>query len=65
MSPNSSSSTPPWIVWSKGLNALLDDPQGQDLFKTYLEEEGCYLQLTFLWACEGLKCTGKYFLLKY
>jgi hypothetical protein len=27
-SPNSSSSTPPWLRWSRGLNSLLDDPQG-------------------------------------
>ena len=39
-------------------NCVFFNIAGQDLFKTFLEEEGCYLQLTFLWACEGLKCTG-------
>lgn len=32
---------------------------GKDLFEKYLDQEGCSAQLNFIWACEGLKATGK------
>jgi len=32
---------------------------GKDVFENYLTQERCLAQLHFLWACEGLKLTGK------
>ncbi|XP_071444021.1 axin [Hetaerina americana] len=50
-----SSGTPPYLRWARNLRSLLEDPDGVELFRRYLEGERCADTLSFWFACEGLK----------
>lgn len=54
--PFTENSTPPYMKWAENLNHLLEDIDGVQLFKQFLENEdfGCY-SVNFWFACEGLK----------
>ncbi|KAK0087338.1 hypothetical protein PV325_001223 [Microctonus aethiopoides] len=45
------------IRWARNLHSLLQDPEGLDLFRKYLDQEGRQHAnpLNFWFACEGLK----------
>lgn len=50
--------TPPsYLRWARKLSSLLEDRQGVELFKKYVEQEGGIHadRLNFYFACEGLK----------
>lgn len=50
--------TPPsYLNWARTLNHLLEDRDGVELFKRYVEEEAPSYNdhLNFYFACEGLK----------
>lgn len=56
--PNSENASPPACLrWAQSLNMLLDDPDGVELFRKYLQSEGKpYADLLDFWfACEGLR----------
>lgn len=50
-------SPPTCLKWGHTLSILLEDPEGLELFKKYVETEGAIHtdQLNFYFACEGLK----------
>lgn len=52
-----SHSPPPYLRWARNLHSLLEDPDGVELFRRYLEQEGQPHAdtLDFWFACEGLK----------
>ncbi|XP_063229869.1 axin isoform X2 [Bacillus rossius redtenbacheri] len=52
---NGSEGPPPCLRWACNLRSLLEDPEGVELFKRYLEQEGHVDTLNFWFACEGLK----------
>ncbi|XP_037073984.1 axin-like [Pollicipes pollicipes] len=52
--PYTAASTPPYLRWAGGLRSLLDDEEGVEHFKKYLNEEGCPEMLDFWFACKGL-----------
>lgn len=56
-SSNSSNATPPCLQWARTLANLLEDREGAELFKAYVESEsGIHKErLNFYFACEGLK----------
>lgn len=56
-SSSQSSSTPPCLQWARTLSSLLEDREGAELFKSYVEQEGGIHKerLNFYFACEGLK----------
>jgi axin 1 len=56
-SSSQSSSTPPCLQWARTLSSLLEDREGAELFKAYVEQEGGIHKerLNFYFACEGLK----------
>lgn len=56
-SSSSSNNTPPCLQWARTLSNLLEDREGAELFKTYVELEGGIHKerLNFYFACEGLK----------
>lgn len=56
-SSSQSSSSPSCLKWARTLNSLLEDHDGVELFKKYVELEGGVHQdrLKFYFACEGLK----------
>lgn len=56
-SSSSQSTTPPCLQWARTLSNLLEDREGAELFKTYVESEGGIHKerLNFYFACEGLK----------
>nr|CAD7432775.1 unnamed protein product [Timema monikensis] len=49
--------SPPYVRWARNLHSLLEDPDGVELFRRYLEQEGKPHAdtLNFWFACEGLK----------
>lgn len=51
------SSPPSYLRWARNLPSLLEDPDGVDLFRRYLESEGRNHAdtLDFWFACEGLR----------
>lgn len=51
------SSPPSYLRWARNLPSLLEDPDGVDLFRRYLESEGRSHAdtLDFWFACEGLR----------
>lgn len=51
------SSPPSCLRWARCLSALLEDPDGVELFRRYLESEGQPHAdaLDFWFACEGLR----------
>ncbi|XP_055383005.1 axin isoform X2 [Condylostylus longicornis] len=56
--PESSRNSPPsYLNWARTLNHLLEDRDGVELFKKYVEEETPMYNdyLNFYFACEGLK----------
>lgn len=56
-SSSSSSSSPSCLKWARNLNCLLEDRDGVEQFKKYVEQEGGISsdRLNFYFACEGLK----------
>ncbi|XP_017479397.1 PREDICTED: axin isoform X2 [Rhagoletis zephyria] len=54
---NSRNSPPSYLNWARTLHHLLEDRDGVELFKKYVEEEapGYNDHLNFYFACEGLK----------
>merc|ERR1719369_2263527 len=52
---NSANSTPAYMKWAENLHNLLSDPDGVELYKTYLKTENVGELLDFWFACEGLK----------
>lgn len=56
-SSQSSSSSPSCLKWARTLSSLLEDLEGVELFKKYVESEGDIHndRLNFYFACEGLK----------
>ena len=57
LSSSRSSSSPSCLKWARKLTFLLEDRDGVDLFKKYVELEGGIHRdrLNFYFACEGLK----------
>lgn len=55
--PSSSEPLPPYLSWAKSLHHLLEDPDGAELFRQYLQSEGGQHAnaLDFWFACEGLQ----------
>ncbi|XP_013778564.1 axin-1-like isoform X2 [Limulus polyphemus] len=53
--PFSRSGTPSYLKWAEGLQYLLQDLEGVNLFKIYLTQDKCAESLDFWFACEGLK----------
>lgn len=47
--------TPPYLRWAESLRYLLQDIEGVQLFKQYLEQEHCSNTLDFWFACQGFK----------
>lgn len=56
-SSSTSSSSPSCLKWARNLNCLLEDRDGVEQFKKYVEQEGGISsdRLNFYFACEGLK----------
>ena len=56
-SQSSSASPPSCLQWARTLSYLLEDREGAELFKKYVESEGGIHKerLNFYFACEGLK----------
>lgn len=56
-SSSQSSSSPSCLKWARTLSSLLEDRDGVELFKKYVESEGGIHsdRLNFYFACEGLK----------
>lgn len=56
-SSSQSSSSPSCLKWARTLSSLLEDREGVELFKKYVESEGGIHsdRLNFYFACEGLK----------
>ncbi len=50
-----SSGTPPYIKWASGFDFLLEDPEGQKVFQSYLRSEGALNNLMFWYAVNGFK----------
>lgn len=50
-------SPPSYLKWARTLAMLLEDREGVELFKKYVESEGGINadRLNFYFACEGLK----------
>lgn len=50
-------SPPSYLKWARTLASLLEDREGVELFKKYVESEGGIHadRLNFYFACEGLK----------
>lgn len=58
--PFSENSTPPYLKWAENMNFLLEDGDGIDLFRTFLDQEGAgQHSLDFWLACKGLKIKDK------
>ena len=55
--PYSENGTPPHLKWAENLKYLLDDSEGVELFKDFMENEleGGSEELQFWFACQGLK----------
>ncbi|CDW54686.1 axin 1 [Trichuris trichiura] len=54
-SPYSERATPPYMRWAVDLQNVLEDFEGLQLFKKFLNNEGCGNELDFWYACKGLK----------
>ena len=52
---NSANSSPAYLKWAENLHNLLSDPDGVELYKTYMKNENVGELLDFWFACEGLK----------
>lgn len=54
--PFTENNTPPYSKWSENLNYLLEDSDGVQLFRRFLEDEGIGSSTIDFWfACQGLK----------
>lgn len=54
--PFTENSTPPYLKWAESLYTLLDDRDGVQLFKTFLQQEGIGTSSVDFWfACRGLQ----------
>jgi axin 1 len=54
--PFTENSTPPYLKWAESLHTLLDDREGVQLFKLFLQQEGIgTCSVDFWFACQGLK----------
>ncbi|XP_045210940.1 axin-1-like [Mercenaria mercenaria] len=54
--PFTENSTPPYLKWAESLHILLDDRDGVQLFKLFLQQEGIgTCSVDFWFACRGLK----------
>lgn len=54
--PFTENSTPPYLKWAESLHTLLDDRDGVQLFRTFLQQEGIgTCSVDFWFACRGLK----------
>ncbi|XP_040296441.1 axin-1 isoform X3 [Bufo bufo] len=51
----SASPTPPYLKWAESLHSLLDDQEGINLFRTFLQQENCGDLLDFWFACSGFR----------
>ncbi|CAJ0925017.1 unnamed protein product [Ranitomeya imitator] len=51
----SASPTPPYLKWAESLHSLLDDQDGINLFRTFLQQENCGDLLDFWFACSGFR----------
>ncbi|KAG8433370.1 hypothetical protein GDO86_017593 [Hymenochirus boettgeri] len=51
----SASPTPPYVKWAESLHSLLDDQDGINLFRTFLQQENCADLLDFWFACSGFR----------
>ncbi|XP_068099674.1 axin-1 isoform X2 [Hyperolius riggenbachi] len=51
----SASPTPPYVKWAESLHSLLDDQDGINLFRTFLQQENCGDLLDFWFACSGFR----------
>ncbi|XP_063286757.1 axin-1 isoform X1 [Pelobates fuscus] len=51
----SASPTPPYLKWAESLHSLLDDQDGINLFRTFLQQENCADLLDFWFACSGFR----------
>ena len=47
--------TPPYVKWAIGFDSLLEDPEGQKVFQSYLRAEGALNNLMFWYAVNGFK----------
>ena len=52
---NSANSSPAYLKWAENLHNLLADPDGVELYKSYMKTENVGELLDFWFACEGLK----------
>ena len=58
--PFTENSTPPYMKWAENMNFLLEDGDGINLFRTFLDQEGIgRYSLDFWLACKGLKIKDK------
>lgn len=54
--PFTENSTPPYLKWAESLYTLLDDRDGVQLFKTFLQQEGIGTSSVDFWfACNGFQ----------
>lgn len=54
--PFTENSTPPYLKWAENMNYLLDDGDGIELFRAFLDQEGAGMHSLQFWlACKGLK----------
>ncbi|XP_028827971.1 axin-1-like isoform X3 [Denticeps clupeoides] len=51
----SASPTPPYLKWAESLHSLLDDQDGIQLFRSFLQQEDCGDLLDFWFACVGFR----------
>lgn len=57
--PFTENNTPSFMKWAENLSYLLDDLQGVELFKNFLEQEGIGAHAVSFWfACQGLKMSS-------
>lgn len=58
--PFTENSTPPYMKWAESMNYLLEDWDGINLFRTFLDQEGTGRHSLEFWlACKGLKIKDK------
>ena len=54
-SDSNAASTPPYVKWANGFDSLLEDPEGQKVFQSYLRSEDALNNLMFWYAVNGFK----------
>ena len=53
--PFTENSTPPYLKWAENIEFLLEDREGIQLFKQFLDQEYSSYPLDFWFACKGFK----------